>query len=237
MNIRSIRALAIVATALLIGSTTAACKNPADGVPAAQLVEQAAPAGDEAAEGAAEEAAPEAAEEAAAGEAAVESLTFSNDGSRIDWIGAKVTLSHDGGFNEFSGTLELNTDDLSASSLSITIKMDSIWSDTEQLTEHLKSADFFGVENNPESTFATTEIREEAGEDGATHVIVGDLTMNGNTNRISFPATLAVTDEAATATAEFAINRRDWDINYDGMANDLIRNEVVIKFNISAPRG
>ena len=37
--------------------------------------------------------------------------------------------------------------------------------------------------------------------------------------------------------AEFAINRRDFNINYPGMPNDLIRDNVVIKLDLKATPG
>jgi hypothetical protein len=46
-----------------------------------------------------------------------------------------------------------------------------------------------------------------------------------------------VTDEAVTVDADFAINRRDFNINYPGKPNDLIRDDVVLKFAIKATPG
>lgn len=234
MRTLNVRKATILAALLMIGGSLQACSNPASNVTPAEMVESpAAPAEEAAAEAPADEAAAEApAEEATA----VESLTISNEHSRIEWVGSKVTGSHDGGFETFTGTLEFNPADPTGSSINITIQMASITSDNERLTGHLRTDDFFDVENHPEASFRTTEIRSNDAED-ATHTIVGDLTLRGETNRISFPANIEVSDEAVKASAEFAINRRNWGINYDGMQNDLIRNEVVIKLDINAPRG
>ena len=54
---------------------------------------------------------------------------------------------------------------------------------------------------------------------------------------ITFPADISVSDSAVTVKAEFAINRRDFNINYPGMPNDLIRDNVVIKLDINATPG
>ena len=53
---------------------------------------------------------------------------------------------------------------------------------------------------------------------------------------IAFPATIKVDAAAATLDSEFFINRREFGIVYAGRANDLIRDEVVIKLHVSAPR-
>jgi polyisoprenoid-binding protein YceI len=96
----------------------------------------------------------------------------------------------------------------------------------------LKSPDFFDVARVPTATFRSTEIRAE----GEGHTITGDLTLHGVTKRISFPATLAVTDAQISANAEFSINRQDFGIAYPGMPDDLIRDLVVVKLSLTLPR-
>lgn len=155
--------------------------------------------------------------------------------STIGFTGSKVTGSHDGGFSQWRGVLELDREHLSASALTVTIDMGSVFTDEDDLTEHLRSADFFDVERFPTATFTSSRITE-GGEGDATHTITGDLTLHGVTKTISFPAKVNITDGAIEATSEFSINRRDFDINYPGRPNDLIRDGVVIKLHIRAPR-
>lgn len=227
----------VLLSALIVGGLAllaAACPNPASDVPAAQL-EPAAQAAE-----AAEPAAAEAAETAPAAEAEAapprERLAVTPENSRIEWVGSKVTGRHDGGFRAFSGHVELDPADATRSSIAIEIDATSIWSDDERLTGHLRNDDFFDVENHPTAQFRTTEIRAGA-EGDATHTLVGDLTLRGTTQRISFPAQVNVTDSSVTARAEFSINRMDFGVSYAGRADDLIRPEVVIKLNLELPRG
>ncbi len=56
------------------------------------------------------------------------------------------------------------------------------------------------------------------------------------TKSIQFPARLTVTPETATLDSESSLNRKDFGVNYPGMANDLIRDKVVIRLAIQAPR-
>ena len=49
---------------------------------------------------------------------------------------------------------------------------------------------------------------------------------------ISFPAKISVSQQAVDIQAEFTINRRLWEINYDGKANNLIKDDVLIKLNV-----
>lgn len=81
----------------------------------------------------------------------------------------------------------------------------------------------------------STEIRK-GGEKGATHTVTGNLTIKGITKSVTFPATSNVAGDNASLDAEFAINRRDFSLNYAGMPNDLIRDDVLIKLAIKAKK-
>lgn len=221
---------ALLVVGLLVST---GCKDPAADVPEA-TVESPAESGEEAAEG---EATDEAAGEEAEEEDTVESveLAFSNETSSIGFTGSKVTGSHDGGFNEFAGTVTLVGEDPTASSVEVTIQMASVFTDSDRLTGHLQNDDFFDVPNHPTGSFTSTSIRE-GGDGEATHTMTGDLTLRGTTNRISFPATIQVDESSVKASAEFSINRMDFGINYAGREDDLIRELVVLRLNIDAPR-
>lgn len=149
--------------------------------------------------------------------------------SKIGFVGSKVTGSHDGGFNEFSGNI-LIADGAIAPGSKVTIDMDSLWSDNDRLTGHLKNADFFEVETYPESVFEVTSSESTA--DGV--MLTGNLTLHGVTKSIQIPATVAVDDSTVKLNSEFSINRFDFGIAYKGAADDLIRDRVVIKLDVTA---
>lgn len=166
--------------------------------------------------------------------AATESLILDAAAAKVAFVGAKVTARHDGGFREVSGTITLAPTDVTQSRLEVRVATASLYADDPQLTEHLKSPDFFDVAQFPEAKFVSTEIR--VGGTGGTHTITGDLTMHGQTKRVTFPATVNVEAGRVSARAEFTINRRDFGIVYPGMANDLIRDDVVLRIELVAPR-
>ena len=186
------------------------CSNPADDAPDAKVGDAVAAETSESTDG----------------------VTFAIDPtSTIGFIGSKVTGSHEGGFNSFDGTIVLNDSDPISSSVNLSIDTTSLWSDNERLTGHLKSADFFDVENFPTAEFTSTSI---AANDAGGYDITGNLTLHGVTKSIQFPATIEVHDGHVAAQAEFSINRFDFGIVYPGKTDDLIREEVLIKFNLSA---
>jgi polyisoprenoid-binding protein YceI len=158
---------------------------------------------------------------------------FDQSSSKVAWVGSKITGKHEGGFATFAGTVDLVESAPDKSRVVVDIEADSLTSDTEKLTTHLKSPDFFDTKTHPKATFTSTAIAK-GGEKGATHTITGNLTIKGITKSITFPATLSVSGDAAKVDAEFAINRRDYSLNYAGMPNDLIRDDVLIKLTIRA---
>ena len=152
--------------------------------------------------------------------------------SKVEFVGSKVTGSHNGSFQDFSGQIDY-TGNVEQSRVNLTIKADSITADDAKLTQHLKTADFFDVAKFPEATFVSTAIKP-GGEKGASHTVTGNLTMHGVTKSITFPATIAVTPDVASVDANFSINRKDFGINYAGAADNLIRDDVVLKLNVRA---
>ena len=152
--------------------------------------------------------------------------------SKVEFVASKVTGSHNGSFQKFSGQIDY-AGAPEKSRVSITMDASSITADDPKLTEHLKTPDFFDVAKYPDAKFVSVEIRP-GGDRGASHTVTGNFTMHGVTRSISFPATISVTSDVATVDSNFSINRKDFSINYAGAANNLIRDEVVIKLTIRA---
>jgi polyisoprenoid-binding protein YceI len=236
--ISPIASLSLILMAFQLG--TSGCANPADEVAPAKV-------------SAPKEVAPSPVTSAAPGSPAspgkasaprdlpkgAEVLAINPETSKIEFVGSKVTGKHDGGFKSFDGWFALVPNKVEASQISAEISTDSVWTDTDRLTGHLKSPDFFDAAKYPKATFESTEITPgstDAKAKNATHTVTGNLTLHGVTKSIQFPVNIAVSSEAAALSSEFFLNRKDFQINYPGMANDLIRDEVVIKLAIGAAR-
>jgi polyisoprenoid-binding protein YceI len=160
---------------------------------------------------------------------------FSQTNSKITFVGAKVTRKHDGSFGAFDGTVALVAGDPAKSSVSVSIDAASIDTDTPKLTGHLKTGDFFDVEKFPKVTFQSTSVTP-GGASGATHTVTGNLTLHGVTKAITFPAKIDVAAGGVNVGAEFSINRKDFGLVYPGMADDLIRDDVLVKLDIHAAK-
>ncbi len=164
-----------------------------------------------------------------------ETLTISPDNSKIEFVAAKVTRSHNGSFKQFSGKIDLINNSVEQSIVTIEIETGSVVTDDDSLTAHLKTADFFDVAKHPKASFVSTKI-EASTAPGPTHNVTGNFDLHGVKKAITFPASIQIAADSVSVNAEFSINRKDFNIVYAGKADDLIRDGVVIKLTIKAPR-
>lgn len=87
-----------------------------------------------------------------------------------------------GRFNTVSGAIVFDKDDPSKSSISVVIDAASVDTNHERRDEHLRSPDFFNVEEFPEITFESRRV-EQTGERGGK--VTGDLTFLGVTKEMT----------------------------------------------------
>ena len=157
---------------------------------------------------------------------------FSPADSSINFVGAKVTKKHDGSFGAFKGKIGLVGGDPIFSAVTVEIETASLTADSDKLAVHLKSADFLDVANFPKATFSSTTIRP--GEGASKYNVTGRLGLHGVSKPITFPATIRIAPAEVTIDAEFGVNRKDFGIVYPGAADDLIKDDVLIKLALHA---
>ena len=161
--------------------------------------------------------------------------------SQALWTGKKLAGSHNGkilfkgGMFEFKKNL-LSGGEVVADLTSITNEDVKDAGYNQKLVGHLKSPDFFDVEKFPKARFTSTAIKA-GGEGGASHTVTGNLELHGVTKSVTFPATIRVSGDGADVDADLAINRKDFGIVFEGMKDDLIKDNVSIKLTIRAKKG
>ncbi len=163
-------------------------------------------------------------------------LALTAENSKVEFTGSKVTGKHDGGFKAFTGTIDLVNAKAEESSVTVDIDATSVYSDSESLTTHLKSPDFFDVEKFPKANFTSTKIVADTAKGAGNYTVTGDFDLHGQKKSITFPAKITISDAEVAVEAEFSINRKDFGIVYAGKTDDLIRDDVVIKLNLKSPR-
>lgn len=145
-----------------------------------------------------------------------------------------------GTFAEFDGTMQLDFVDPSRSSVEVRIKAASIDTGNADRDAHLRSNDFFAMDEFPEIVFTSTEV--EAIDDD-TYRVTGDLTMRGVTRQVTFDGerTGPVTDPWGKTRVGIAgslrVNRKDWGVSWN-MALEaggvVVSDMVTLEFDISA---
>ena len=144
-----------------------------------------------------------------------------------------------GAFTTFEGSATIDTVSPEASRVEITIDADSFSTGSPDRDGHVKSADFFDVEQFPKITFASTKVER----DGDEWTITGDLTIKG----IAKPVTL-VFEQLGSARDPFGnlrvgfeggatINRKDWGLSWNAPLETggvLISEKIKLDFDISA---
>jgi polyisoprenoid-binding protein YceI len=116
----------------------------------------------------------------------------------------------EGTFEAFQGKAVIQGDRLA--SVEVTIDATSLTTQIDRLTNHLKSADFFDVNEYPEASFRSTRIESQEGASGQV-TVTGELTLHGVTRPITFPASVS-TEEGLELKAEFSIDRTDFGMTY-----------------------
>ena len=138
-----------------------------------------------------------------------------------------------GHFAEYRGKVEI-ADDLTDSSIEVTIDAASITTGASDRDEHLRSGDFLDVANYPELRFVSTDISR----DGDRFEITGDLTVRDVTRPITLLARYedTVTDpwgnERIAFSARSEINREDWGLTWNAALEGggwLVSKDVVLE--------
>lgn len=145
-----------------------------------------------------------------------------------------------GRFTDLGGSIAFDEASPAASSVTFTIQAASIDTGTPDRDAHLRSADFFHVEQYPTITFVSTGIEARGGDE---YAVTGDLTMRGVTKRITLPVTFLGKakdpwgNEKLGFEAETTLNRKDYGLTWNAALETggfLVGDEVKISVSIQA---
>jgi polyisoprenoid-binding protein YceI len=180
-------------------------------------------------------------------------MMVDTENSTVKWRGTKPTGEHFGTVMINEGSF-ITDEDGNVSGGKFTIDLTSIVNEdleseemNTKLVGHLKSEDFFHVEEFPVAEFEITTIDEKEGVEGVegefspTHMITGNLTMRGVTKSISFPGTFEMVEGGVKAMSNtFVIDRTEWGVNYgsnkifDNLKDNFINDEMALTIMVTA---
>jgi polyisoprenoid-binding protein YceI len=155
---------------------------------------------------------------------------------KVRHLVAKTT----GGFNSFSGTIQLDQANLAEGSVSLEIESASIDTNHEKRDAHLKGSDFFAVDSFPTITFKSTKVVAKSAEE---LVVTGDLTMRGVTKPVDLTVLISGfgPDPRGNQRAGFEVtgklDRKDFGITWNrdlDTGGTLLDDVVTLTMNIEA---
>ena len=144
-----------------------------------------------------------------------------------------------GVFKEFKGTVATAGEDLIASEIEFSLNPASIDTASPDRDAHLKSADFFDVENFKTITFKGSSVKK--GTEAGTYVLTGDFTIKGITKPVRLDVEFGGTmkdpwgNEKSGYTITGKINRKDWGLNWNAALETggvLVSEEVTINCDV-----
>ncbi|MCL6516069.1 YceI family protein [Alicyclobacillus sp.] len=161
--------------------------------------------------------------------------------SSVDFSIKHMVISRvKGTFHTFDAVIEADPEDLTTATIEFTVDVASVDTRNADRDNHLRSADFFDVENHPKMTFKATRIvKKSEGE----YEVTGDLTIRGVTR----PETFLVTYEGqgkdpwggvrAGFSAHGTINRTDYGLKWNTPLETggvLVGDQVQVSLEIEA---
>ena len=167
---------------------------------------------------------------------AVDTMHSSIDFSIRHMMIAKVK----GSFNQFEASIEADPNDLTTADIAFSVDVASVDTRNADRDAHLRSADFFDVENHPKMTFKATKI-ERTGD--GEYEVTGDLTIRGVTRSETFKVTFEGAgkdpwgNHKAGFSAEGTIKRSDYGLTWNAALETggvLVGDEVKIHLEIEA---
>lgn len=162
--------------------------------------------------------------------------------STVSWKGKKVGGEHYGKVSLINAYLDYEKNRIKGGSFEIdmtSITCEDITNEGSnvRLVNHLKSDDFFSVENHPRAKFVLTDAKTKNGRD---YEMKGNLTIKGKTKPVSFPAVVAEINDKVVADATIVFDRTAYDIQYrsgnyfENLADKLIYDDVEMTVRLVA---
>jgi len=147
-----------------------------------------------------------------------------------------------GAFHTYDATIEADPTDLTSADISFSVDLASVDTKNADRDNHLRSADFFDVENKPKMTFSATKIEKKDEEE---YSVTGDLTLNDVTKEETFVVTFEGQgkdpwgNEKAGFSAEGTLNRSDYGLTWNAALETggvLVGDKVKVSLQIQAAK-
>ncbi len=143
-----------------------------------------------------------------------------------------------GEFRKFTAEAVAKDSDFNVASVHVSIDASSLFTNEDNRDAHLKSADFFDVENHKEITFDSTSVKRV---DDEQYELKGNLTIKGISKEVKLDVEFGGLNkdpwgnEKAGFSLSGKINRKDWGLNWNAALETggvLVGDEVKINAEV-----
>ena len=163
---------------------------------------------------------------------------------KITWRGEKITgKKHSGSINVKSGSFTMSNGNIASGEIIIDMNTIKVVGEeagsSAKLETHLKSDDFFGTSKFPEASF---KVKSAVQKGKQNYEVDGTLTIKGISKEAKAVMTIAPNAGNAVLGGSLIFDRSQFDVRYgsdkffDNLGNDLIKNEIILTFDLQAKK-
>ena len=173
---------------------------------------------------------------------AADTYTLDPAHSSVEFSVKHMVISNvKGTFDDFEAVINYDPDNIEKSSVEVSISVSSINTKDEKRDGHLRSPDFFDVENHPSITFKSDKIVKK----GDGYVAVGTLTIRGVARKIELPFQLngpiqnPMGETVMGVEIEIELNRKDYNVKWNKTMDNgglVVGDDVKIEINLEAKK-
>lgn len=174
---------------------------------------------------------------------AAETVKIDPAQSNVEWVGTKVTGSHNGKVPVKEGNVVLDKGVVKSANVTVDVanmtNTDLTGEYQTKLLNHLKSDDFFSTAKHPTATIAIKSVKQLKGKQ---YEFAGDLTIKGITKPVTFKGDVEEAKDNVSVKGNLVFDRTAYDIKYNSgkffqsLGDKLINDEVKLTFVVVAKK-
>jgi polyisoprenoid-binding protein YceI len=163
--------------------------------------------------------------------------------SKVEWVGTKVTGSHNGLVPVKEGTVEVDKGLVKSANVTVDLanmtNTDLSGEYQTKLLNHLKDDDFFSTNKYPTATIVIKSAKPIKGKQ---HEFTGDLTIKGITKPVSFKGDVEEGKDTVSVKGNLVFDRTAYGIKYNSgkffqsLGDKMINDEVKLNFTAVAKK-
>lgn len=135
-----------------------------------------------------------------------------------------TTKKAEGTIKGLRGTINFDESNIKQSNFDITVDVNTLNTGNGLKNKHAKGEKFLVAAKHPTIRFTSSEISKS----GNTYISKGKLTIKDVTKELEIPFSFESKENEAMFKGNFNISRKDYNLDYMGLSEDIIKLELVI---------